>query len=69
MELNGESPAGIVYADAAYDIYSSLPVMRRFCESYRLRALYGRSYMLEVLLDSYEEFLGRRPTISRHSDC
>src|SRR5258705_1427773 len=61
VELNGESPAGIAYADAAYDIYSSLPVMKRFAERYRLRALYGRKYMLEVLLDSYEEFLGRRP--------
>jgi hypothetical protein len=61
VELNGESPAGIAYADAAYDIYSSLPVMKRFSESYNLRALYGRSYMLEVLLHSYEEFLGRKP--------
>jgi hypothetical protein len=61
VELNGESPAGIAYADAAYDIYSSLPVMKRFAESYHLRPLYGRRYMLEVLLHSYEEFLGRKP--------
>ncbi len=31
VELNGESPAGIAYADAAYDIFSSLPVMKRVC--------------------------------------
>lgn len=61
VELNGESPAGIAYADAAYDIFSSLPVMKRFSETYNLRALYGRRYMLEVLLHSYEEFLGRKP--------
>jgi len=61
VELNGESPAGIAYADAAYDIFSKLPVMQKFSESYNVRPLYGRRYMLEVLLDSYEEFLGRKP--------
>jgi len=61
VELNGESPAGIAYADAAYDIFSSLPVMRRFAEEYNLRALYGRRYLLDVLLESYQEFLGKRP--------
>ncbi len=61
VELNGESPAGIAYADAAYEIFSSLPVMKEFAADYNLRALYGRRYMLEVLLDSYEEYLGRKP--------
>jgi hypothetical protein len=61
VELNGESPAGIAYADAAYDIFSSLPVMQRFAESYSLRALYGRGLMLAVLLESYAEFLGLKP--------
>ena len=61
VELNGESPAGIAYADAAYDIFSSLPVMREFAADYNLRALYGRGFMLDVLLSSYEEFLGRKP--------
>jgi hypothetical protein len=61
VELNGESPAGIAYADAAYDIFSSLPVMKKFAEEYEVTALYGRGYMLEVLLDSYVEYLGRKP--------
>ncbi len=61
VELNGESPAGIAYADAAYDIFSSLPVMKKFAEEYEVNALYGRRYMLEVLLDSYFEYLGRKP--------
>jgi hypothetical protein len=61
VELNGESPAGIAYADAAYDIFSALPVMKRFSERYNVRALYGRRFMLAVLLDSYREFLGRQP--------
>ena len=61
VELNGESPAGIAYVDAAYDIFSRLPVMKKFVETYNVRPLYGRQFMLEVLLDSYEEFLGRKP--------
>lgn len=61
VELNGESPAGIAYVDAAYDIFSRLPVMQKFGESYNVRPLYGSRYMLDVLLDSYEEFLGRKP--------
>src|SRR5437660_5071163 len=61
VELNGESPAGIAYADAAFDIFEELPVMKRFAEKYELRRLEGRPLMLSVLLDCYEEFLGRKP--------
>lgn len=61
VELNGESPAGIAYADAAYDIFSSLPVMKEFAKHYNVRPLYGRRFMLDVLLNSYEEFLGHKP--------
>src|SRR5690349_13748900 len=68
VELNGESPAGIAYADAAYDIFSSLPVMKEFSKQYNVRPLYGRQSMLHVLLSSYREFLGhspeRKPTIA-----
>ncbi len=66
VELNGESPAGIAYADAAYDIFSVLPVMKRFTETYNVRPLYGRGLMLKVLLKSYEEFLGRKPDRPPH---
>src|SRR5256884_2047527 len=61
VELNGESPAGIAYADAAFEIFAQLPVMKRFAETYRLRRFEGRPLMLKLLLDCYEEFLGRRP--------
>ena len=61
VELNGESPAGIAYADAAYDIFSSLPVMKEFAADYNVRAMYGKGLMLDVLVSSYEEFLGRKP--------
>ena len=62
VELNGESPAGIAYVDAAFDIFSELPVMRRFAETYNVRPLYGRQMMLDVLLRAHQEYLGgRRP--------
>jgi len=61
VELNGESPAGIAYADAAYDIFSSLPVMKEFSAEYNVRPMYGSRFMLDVLLSSYEEFLVRKP--------
>ncbi len=68
VELNGESPAGIAYADAAYEIFSSLPVMRRFGERYTLRTFNGRPLMLETLLVAYREFAGaaatRKPSIA-----
>lgn len=61
VELNGESPAGIAYADAAYEIFARLPVMKRFAEKYNVRRFEGRPLMLKVLLDCHEEFLGRKP--------
>jgi hypothetical protein len=66
VELNGESPAGIAYADAAYDIFSALPVMKRFAKTYNARPLYGRRFMLQVLLESHEEFLGQKPNKPPH---
>lgn len=68
VELNGESPAGIAYADAAYEIFSALPVMRRFAERYRLRTFSGRPLLLETLLEAYREYAGaaaeRTPSIA-----
>ncbi len=61
VELNGESPAGIAYADAAFEIFEELPVMKAFSAKYHLRCFAGRPLMLKVLLDCYEEFLGRKP--------
>ncbi|MER3427042.1 MAG: hypothetical protein C4334_02910 [Pyrinomonas sp.] len=66
VELNGESPAGIAYADAAFEIFSRLPVMQRFAAKYRLRPMYGRRQLLDVLLDAYREFLGNAPAQPPH---
>src|SRR5580765_6779595 len=61
VELNGESPAGIAYGDAAFEIFQQLPVMKRFAERYNVRRFEGRPLMLKVLLDCHEEFLGHKP--------
>jgi hypothetical protein len=66
VELNGESPAGIAYADAAYDIFQALPVMQRFSQRFNVRPLYGRARMLDVLLHAHAQFLGRRPEHAPH---
>ncbi len=61
VELNGESPAGIAYADSASAIFQALPVMRRFTEKFKVSAFEGRSKLLDVLLRCYAEFTGHRP--------
>jgi hypothetical protein len=66
VELNAENPAGIAFADAAYEVFSQLPVMRRFAEDYHVRPLMGRHQMLEVLLRVYKEYLGRQPERRPH---
>lgn len=66
VELNGESPAGIAYADAANDIFLGLPVMRRFQERFAVRALYGSLHMLDVLRAIYARFLNRTPAQEPH---
>jgi uncharacterized circularly permuted ATP-grasp superfamily protein len=40
--------------------------MKSFARDYHLRPLYGRRFMLDVLLRSYEEFLGRTPSRPPH---
>lgn len=61
VELNGESPAGIAYADSATAIFKNLPVMKKFAERYNVRGFDGRSKLLEVLLACYREYLGGEP--------
>ncbi len=61
VELNGESPAGIAYADSATEIFRALPVMEKFAERYDVSGFAGRPKLLDVLLKSYAEFLGKEP--------
>jgi hypothetical protein len=68
VELNGESPAGIAYADSASDIFLSLPLMQRFQDRFTVSGFEGRPRMLQVLLDCWDEFNGgraeRKPVIA-----
>jgi hypothetical protein len=68
VELNGESPAGIAYADSATEIFKALPVMKRFCERYDIAGFEGSPKLLEVLLSCWDEFCGgkaeRKPVIA-----
>ena len=61
VELNGESPAGIAYADSAAEIFLGMPVMQRFQENFTLRYNKGRHLLLDVLLRAHEEYLGHAP--------
>jgi len=61
VELNGESPAGIAFADSATKIFQTLPVMKKFAETYDVRGFEGSPKLLQVLLEAYEEFLGHKP--------
>ena len=68
VELNGESPAGIAFADSATEIFKSLPVMQKFAEKYDIQGFEGSSKLLDVLLKCYAEFIGHqieeKPTIA-----
>jgi hypothetical protein len=68
VELNGESPAGIAYADSATEIFKTLPVMQKFAERYDITGLEGSSKLLDVLQSCWDEFCGgkadRKPVIA-----
>ncbi len=62
VELNGESPAGVAYADSAMAIFRTLPVMQKFAEKYSIQGFEGRAKMLDVLLGCYSEYCGGKPS-------
>jgi uncharacterized circularly permuted ATP-grasp superfamily protein len=61
VELNGESPAGIGFSDSASEIFSQLPIVKKFAEKYEYRTLEGSSKMLDVLIKAYSEFCDGKP--------
>ena len=68
VELNGESPAGIAYADSATEIFNNLPAMKRFRDRYEVFGFEGSPKLLDVLLRCWDEFCGgsaiRKPVIA-----
>ncbi|MEW6129258.1 MAG: hypothetical protein AB1757_19615 [Acidobacteriota bacterium] len=66
VELNGECPAGIAYADVAAEIFLELPLMKEFGKSYTVTPMYCRQNMLNALLEIYTKVRGRgeKPNIA-----
>ncbi len=59
-EFNAETPAGAGYNDALVASFADLPIMRAFGRRWEAVPLLARHGVLHVLLDAYEEWLGRR---------
>jgi len=57
-EYNAESPAGPGYAETLAEVFLSLPVMKRFEETYRVHKYDTMKMLLEALLASYREWGG-----------
>lgn len=59
-EYNSETPAGTAYNDALTDVFFALPIMQAFMRRYRVVPLPARPGVLQVLLDSFRQWAGRR---------
>lgn len=57
-EYNGESPAGLGYAETLAGIFNELPVMVRFRERYDAQMYALSAKMLDALLTSYRDWGG-----------
>ncbi len=65
-EINGETPAGVGYADALSELFEALPVMAAFRREWDVRSLPAKPALLGVLLAAWHRFRGIRsmPTIA-----
>ncbi|MEI7555710.1 hypothetical protein [Candidatus Chlorohelix sp.] len=62
VEYNAESPAGATYEDGLSELFTTLPVMKKFTEKYQLSHIDVKPKLLDMLLNNYREYLGTRPT-------
>ncbi|MGH9170991.1 MAG: hypothetical protein ACRD0Z_09600 [Acidimicrobiales bacterium] len=58
VEFNAESPAGMAYGDVLSEVMRALPVMRKFAERYKLRALPTRGAQRDCMLAAFEHWGG-----------
>jgi len=65
-EYNGESPAGAGYSESLGEIFSELPMMRRFLKSYETHGYLLSAKLLDALVMSYLDWGGtnKRPQIA-----
>lgn len=59
VEYNGETPAGMGYADRLSEAFLDLDVMRRFGERYVVRSFTTMRSLLATLLDIFKQWGGR----------
>src|SRR5919106_4169238 len=61
VEYNAETPAGMGYEDVLAEAFLELPVMKKFQEKFSTRPLTLRHHLFDALLQTYEQWLGRKP--------
>lgn len=61
IEYNAETPAGMAYEDVQAETFQDLPVMKKFQERYVARPLPVRNHLLNAILQTYADWLGRPP--------
>jgi len=61
VEYNAETPAGMAYEDVLAETFLDLPVMKLFQERYAVHPLPVRGHLMDALLRTYEDWLGRKP--------
>jgi hypothetical protein len=59
-EYNSETPAGAGYGDALAEAFLGMPALREFMKRYQVYPLPTRPPVLHVLVDSYQQWAGRR---------
>jgi uncharacterized circularly permuted ATP-grasp superfamily protein len=61
VEYNAETPAGMGYEDVLAQTLLDLPVMKQFQQKYSLQPLTVRHRLFEALMETYAQWLGRKP--------
>ncbi len=62
IEYNAETPAGMGYEDVLGQMFLDLPLMKLFQEKFPVRPLAVRHLLMDALLQTYEQWLGRKPS-------
>ena len=63
VEYNAETPAGTGYEDVLAQTFLDLPVLKQFQEKYAVQPLTVRNHLMEALIQTYAQWLGRKPDL------
>lgn len=61
VEYNAETPAGMGYEDVLAETFLDLPIVQTFQKKYALRPLSVRHHLFDALLETYAQWVGRKP--------